>query len=605
MTEATTIRQSKLTSNTASLCYQVAMSQPASHLFEVTLQISDWRSRSLDGVQSLTLDLKMPVWTPGSYLVREYARHLQDFTARSGEKELTSCKLRKNHWQVATENSTEIQISYRIYANDLTVRTNHLDTTHGYFNGAALFFFIPGLEQEPIKLKIVPPQSDWQVATILPKIEGEEHTFLAQDFDTLVDSPVEIGTHQVYNFEVLGKPHALAIWSQGNSNPQQIIADTTKLIEAEAKMFDGLPYEQYLFLLHLSGSGYGGLEHKNCCTLNYPRFGFRDREKYERFLQLVAHEFFHLWNVKRIRPQALETFDYEAENYTTSLWFCEGTTSYYDILIPLRAGIYDQKTCLKNFSKDITRYLNTIGRTVQPLGESSYDAWIKLYRREAYSDNNQISYYLKGQLVSLLLDLLIRAKHQNRRSLDDVMRLMWSRFGQEEIGFSETQLRETIAEVAAENLDDFFQRYIETTEELPFDDYLNPFGLYLKTVVESSTPYLGIKVQSDSNREVIEYVAAESPAAIAGIDAKDELLAIDGIKVDAKSLEERLSDYQTKDTIQVTVFHKDELKTFAVTLAPAQANRYELAIKDNLSPEQQQNLAGWLGVLNSEFGVGS
>jgi len=592
MTEATTIRQPKLTSNTASLFYQVAMSQPASHLFEVTLQISDWRSP--------ILDLKMPVWTPGSYLVREYARHLQDFTARSGEQELTSCKLGKNHWQVARSNSTEIQVSYRIYANELTVRTNHLDATHGYFNGAALFFFIPGLEQEPIKLKIVPPQSDWQVATSLPKIEGSEHTFLAQDFDTLVDSPVEIGTHQVYDFEVLGKPHSLAIWSQGNSNPQQIIADTTKLIETEAAMFDGLPYEQYLFLLHLSGSGYGGLEHKNCCTLNYPRFGFRDREKYERFLQLVAHEFFHLWNVKRIRPQVLETFNYESESYTTSLWFCEGTTSYYDILIPLRAGIYDQKTCLKNFSKDISRYLNTIGRTVQPLGESSYDAWIKLYRRDAYSDNNQISYYLKGQLVSLLLDLLIRAKHQNKRSLDDVMRLMWSRFGKEEIGFSETQLRSTIAEVAGENLDDFFHRYIETTEELPFDDYLNPFGLYLKTVVESSTPYLGIKVQSDSNREVIEYVAVESPAAMAGIDAKDELLAIDGIRVDAKSLEERLSDYQTEDTIQVTVFHKDELKTLAVTLATAQANRYELVIKDNLSPEQQQNLAGWLGKLSNE-----
>jgi predicted metalloprotease with PDZ domain len=591
MTEATTIRQSKPTSNMASLCYQVAMSQPASHLFEVTLKISNWRSP--------TLDLKMPVWTPGSYLVREYAKHLQDFTARSEEGELISCKRGKNHWQVATENSTEIQVNYRIYANELTVRTNHLDTTHGYFNGAALFFFIPGLEQEPIRLKIVPPHSDWRVATTLPKIEKEEHTFLAQDFDTLVDSPVEIGTHQVFDFEVLGKPHSLAIWSQGNSNPQQIIADTTKLIEAEAAIFDGLPYEQYLFLLHLSGSGYGGLEHKDCCTLNYPRFGFRDREKYERFLQLVAHEFFHLWNVKRIRPQVLETFNYEAENYTTSLWFCEGTTSYYDILIPLRAGVYDQKTCLKNFSKDISRYLNTIGRTVQPLGESSYDAWIKLYRREAYSDNNQISYYLKGELLSLLLDLLIRAKHQNKRSLDDVMRLMWSRFGQEEIGFRETQLRETIAEVAAENLDDFFHRYIETTEELPFNDYLNPFGLYLKTVVESSAPYLGIKVQSDSNKEVIEYVAAESPAAVAGIDAKDELLAIDDIRVDAKSLEERLSDYQAEDTIQVTVFHKDELKTFAVTLAPAQSNRYELVIKDNLSPEQQQNLAGWLGKLSS------
>lgn len=587
MTEATAIRPSEPTSTVASLYYQVAMSQPASHLFEVTLQVSNWRSP--------TLDLKMPVWTPGSYLVREYARHLQDFSAKDGAGALTSRKLGKNHWQVVTENASEIKISYRIYANELTVRTNHLDSTHGYFNGAALFFFVPGLEQEAIKLKVIPPQSDWQVATTLPPVSGAENTYLAPDFDTLVDTPVEVGTQQIYDFEVLGKPHSWAIWSQGNINPEQIIADTKKIIEVEAKMFGGLPYEQYLFLLHLSGSGYGGLEHKDCCTLNYPRFGFRDREKYERFLQLVAHEFFHLWNVKRIRPQALEKFDYEQENYTPSLWFCEGTTSYFDLLIPLRAGIYNRKTYLKNLSKDISKYLNTIGRTVQPLGESSYDAWIKLYRRDAYSDNNQISYYLKGQFVSLLLDLLIRAKYHNKRSLDDVMSLMWERFGKQEQGFSETQLRSTIAEVAEENLDDFFSRYIETTEELPFDDYLEPFGLYLKTVIESDAPYLGIKVQSDSNREIIEFVAAESPAAIGGIDAKDQLLAIDGIKVDAKSLDERLKNYQPEDQIQVTVFHQDELKTLAITLAQPQSNRYKLAIKDNLSQLQQQNLIGWLG----------
>ncbi len=587
MTEATAIRQPKPTSQTANLSYQVAMSQPASHLFEVTLQVSNW--------QSATLDLKMPVWTPGSYLVREYARHLQDFMATGNNSDLSSQKLSKNHWQVATAGVSEVKVSYRVYANDLTVRTNHLDQTHGYFNGAALFFFVPGLEQQPIEVEIITPQPEWQVATTLPQIEDQTNTFVAPDFDTLVDTPFEVGTQQLYNFEVLGKPHSLAIWSQGNANPEQIIADTIKVIETEAEMFGGLPYKQYLFLLHLSGSGYGGLEHKDCCTLNYPRFGFRDRDKYERFIQLVAHEFFHLWNVKRIRPKALEKFNYEAENYTTSLWFCEGTTSYYDILIPLRAGIYNRETCLKNLSKDISKYLNTIGRTVQPLGESSYDAWIKLYRRNAYSDNNQISYYLKGQLVSLLLDLLIRAKHQNKRSLDDVMGLMWERFGKEEVGFTETQLRDTMAEVAEVNLDDFFSRYIETTEELPFDDYLDPFGLYLKTVAESDIPYLGIKVQSENNREVIQFVAAQSPAALGGIDAQDQLLAINGIKVNAKSLDERLKDYQAEDTIQITLFHQDELKTLPVTLGKPQSNSYELAIQDDLSSEQQQNLTGWLG----------
>lgn len=588
MTEATAIRQPQPTSKAATMFYQVAMPQPTSHLFEVKLQVSNW--------QSTTLDLKMPVWTPGSYLVREYAKHVQDFGAEDSKgKVLASHKVSKNHWQIATKGYSEITVSYRIFANELTVRTNHLDATHGYFNGAALFFFVTELEQQSIKVEIIPPQVDWQVTTTLPRIEGKANTFVAQDFDTLVDTPIEIGTHRTYDFEVRDKPHSLAIWSKGNANPDKIIVDTKKIVETEAEMFGGLPYDQYLFLLHLSGSGYGGLEHKDCCTLNYPRFGFRDRDKYNRFMQLVAHEFFHLWNVKRIRPLALENFDYEAENYTTSLWFCEGTTSYYDIIIPLRAGIYNRKTCLENMSKDITKYLNIFGRKVQPLGESSYDAWIKLYRRDANSDNNQISYYLKGQFVSLLLDLLIRAKHNNKRSLDDVMRLMWERFGKGEIGFTETQLRNVIAEVADQNLDDFFFHYIETTEELPFDDYLDPFGLYIKPVEESDIPYLGVKVKSENNKEMIKFVTAESPAAEGGIDANDELLAIDGIRVGAQSLNERLKDYQENDRIQVTVFHQDELKILPITLRKPQSSLYEVAIKDNLSQVQQQNLAGWLG----------
>lgn len=588
MTEATAIRQPQPANQSATLFYQVAMSQPASHLFEVTLQVSNW--------QLNTLDLKMPVWTPGSYLVREYARHIQDFAAENNQGELlASRKISKNHWQVITGDNSTIKISYQVYANDLTVRTNHLDSTHGYFNGAALFFFVPGMENEPIQLKIIPPQADWKISTTLSPVSGLKSTYIAKDFDTLVDTPVEIGTQKTYDFEVLGKPHSWAIWSQGNIKPKQIIKDTTKIIETEAELFGGLPYDKYLFLLHLSGSGYGGLEHKDSCTLNYPRFGFRDREKYERFIQLVAHEFFHLWNVKRIRPKALEKFDYEAENYTTSLWFCEGTTSYYDILIPLRAGIYKRKTYLKNLSKDINRYLNTPGRNVQPLGESSHDAWIKLYRRDAYSDNNQISYYLKGQLVSLLLDLLIRAKHNNKRSLDDVMRIMWKRFGIDEVGFKEAELRGVIAEVADENLESFFANYIESTEELPFDDYLDPFGLYLKTIEEKTLPYLGIKVQSENNKEVISFVTAESPAARAGIDAKDELLAINGIKANAANLNERLKDYQVNETIQVTIFHQDELKTLSVALASPQPSRYEIAIQDDLSDIQQQNLIGWLG----------
>ncbi len=324
--------------------------------------------------------------------------------------------------------------------------------------------------------------------------------------------------------------------------------------------------------------------------------GFRDKDKYNRFIQLVAHEFFHLWNVKRIRPKALETFDYEQENYSTSLWFSEGVTSYYDMLIPLRAGIYNRKKFLKNLSKDITRYLSIPGRKVQPLGESSFDAWIKLYRREAHSDNNQISYYLKGELVALLLDLLIRNKHHNQKSLDDVMRMMWERYGKAEIGFTPEDLQQVFEDVAQQDLSDFFTRYLETTEALPFDDYLAPFGLKIKPIHDKEAiPYLGIRVQTEDGKEIIKFTEANSPAAIAGIDPNDELLAINGIRVTSDTLNERLKDYHPGNTITITIFHQDELLTVSATLAEPQPTRYEVVQIENASETQQQNLAGWLG----------
>jgi predicted metalloprotease with PDZ domain len=564
--------------------YHVAMPQPQTHLFEVTLQV--------ENCPSPFLDLKFPVWTPGSYLVREYAKNLQDF-AVVGET-LTWRKISKNHWQIDTANVTKITIKYRIFASELTVRTNHLDATHAFFNGAAMFFRLPGYEKQPINVTVVPPYTEWQVTTALPSVPGQANTFTAADFDTLVDSPFEIGSHQLHHFEVLGKPHELAIWGKGNYQVQQALADIQKIIEVEAELFGGLPYERYVFILHLLSQAFGGLEHKNCCALIYQRFGFRDKDKYERFTQLVAHEFFHLWNVKRIRPQALEVFDYDNENYTPSLWFCEGTTSYYDLHIPLRAGIYDGKSYLNHLSKEITRYLTTPGRLVQPLSESSFDAWIKLYRPDANSPNSQISYYLKGEMVTLLIDLQIRLRHRNQRSLDDVMVNMWQQFGKDEIGYTDVQLRSVIESVAGLDLSDFFELYIDGLEDLPFNKYLEPFGLQLVGETDEQV-YLGIKVSTENGKETIKFVEAGSPAQIAGIDAADELLAIDGIKVTASTLNERLKNYQPNDSIEVTLFHQDELRSYNVTLDSPRQSRYQLKVFDNISATQKENLIGWLG----------
>ncbi len=565
------------------LAYQVAMPQPQTHLFEVKFIVSNWRGD--------VLDIKMPVWTPGSYLVREYSKQLQNFGARTIEdRPLSSTKISKHHWQIQADNSTIIVISYQIFANELTVRTNHLDATHGYFNPAALCFYIPGYEHCPIELSIVPPHPDWHVTTPLPEVKPL--TFLAANFDTLVDSPFEIGTQQIHEFSVLDKPHQLVIWGDGNLDVEDAIEDIKKIVAVEAKIFGGLPYEQYIFLLHLSPNGGGGLEHKNCCSLLYPRFNFQGSEKHNRFMQLVAHEFFHLWNVKRIRPIALEKFDYDRENYTPSLWFSEGTTSYYDLLIPRRAGIYNDKEYLGELSKEITRYLTTPGRSIQPLSESSFDAWIKLYRPDANSSNSQMSYYLKGEMVTLLLDLLIRDRTDGNKSFDDVLVAMWEQFGKAEIGFTEFQLKTIIEAIAHQNLTEFYDRYIHGVDELPFDEYLAPFGVKLRSL-EATIPYLGLTVKSEHGKETIKAVASNSPAHLAGIDPGDELLAIDGFKVTAEQLNDRLKYYQPGAQIALSIFHADRLLTVNLTLAAPQPQQYQLQVLEDLSDRQQQLLKGW------------
>lgn len=582
MTQTKTTLKPEKVKNLA-INYQVSLSKPGSHLFEVELKINNW--------DKPTLDLKMPVWSPGSYLIREYAKNVQDFKAKDTQSQqvLNTEKISKNHWLIDTSNSVDITISYRVYANELSVRTNHLNYSHGYFNGAALFYYIPGYEQQAIRVKVVPPQADWQVTTALPEVEN--NVYLAKDFDTLVDSPFEIGTHSLTEFEVLEKKHRLAIWGEGNLSIEQVSADIQKIIKVEADLYEGLPYDDYLFLLHLSSNGFGGLEHKNCCSLIYSRFGFRVTEKYQRFLQLVAHEFFHLWNVKRIRPQALETFDYDQENYTTSLWFAEGATSYYDLLIPVRGGIYDGKTFLGFLSKEISKYLNTPGRQVQSLSESSFDTWIKLYRRDANSDNSQISYYLKGSLVCLMLDLLIRSRHQNKRSLDDVMRLMWQRFGQPEIGYTPEELEEVISTVAATDLTEFFQLYLQGTTELPLAEYLALFGLELQVITTDTVPDLGIQL---IDKGVVKFVRQDSYAAEVGISPGDEILAINQIRVQTEEFNERLKDYQEGDKIDLTLFHQDQLRTVRVELASPQPSGYEIVPLKEPSQQQRENYQGWL-----------
>jgi predicted metalloprotease with PDZ domain len=571
------------------------MPQPKNHRFELEAMIH--------GELGNCCELKMAVWTPGSYLVREYSRHLQDFAVRDGNGvSVPWKKIAKNHWRLDTRNlQTPIGVSYSLYANELTVRTNHLDSTHGFFNGAATFLYIPGQEAQPIEVTIVPPESaggvPWAIATTLTEVAP--NTFRAENFDMLVDSPFEVGLHQKFEFEVLGKPHEWVIWGKGNVDVPKLIEDTRQIIETEAKLFGGLPYDRYQFLLHLS-NGYGGLEHRQSCSLIFSRNGFKKRESYENFLTLVAHEFFHLWNVKRLRPKELETFDYDGENYTPSLWFSEGATSFYDNLIPLRAGLYDAKTYLNNLSKTITRFLTTPGRWVQPLSESSFDAWIKLYRPDSNSGNSQMSYYLKGEMVTFLLDLALRRRHENERSFDDVMRSLWVEFGQNEageIGFTPGDLKRTIETIAEFDLTSFFSKYVDGLVDLPFQAALADFGLQLESnLTDKMAPVHGARIALENGRMMVKFVPSNSPAERAGLDAGDELVAIDGLRVTPELLADRLQASQPGDQLEVSFFHQDELLQTLLTLGAAEATQYTIVPLKDPSEAQQKRFYHWLGV---------
>lgn len=569
--------------------YRLAIPEPENHLLQVELEID------LQNIpQGKFIDLKLPVWTPGSYLVREYAKHLQNFTALNDLGEpLAWQKLSKNHWRINYSDRSLIKVRYQIFCNELTVRTNHIDSTHAFFTGAAVFMYVP--EQNPsYKVEIGELRDNWKISTALPIVEDAFNTFYAKDFDTLVDSPFEIGLHERHEFKVLDKSHSFVVWGQHNADMQRIVKDTAAIIAVEAEIFGGLPYEKYDFILHAS-NGFGGLEHKDCCVLLYNRLGFRKEDNYLQFINLVAHEFFHTWNVKRIRPKALESFDYDNENYTSSLWFSEGTTSYYDQIFPLRARLYDGKHYLKLVNKSITRLQTTFGRNVQSLYDSSFDTWIKLYRPDPNTHNNQISYYLKGELVSMFLDLLIRDKTNNLRSLDRVMQIMWERFGKDETGFSEAQLHEVIETVAGVDLSTFWKDYLYGTKELDYNYYLEPFGLTLRTS-RQDIPFIGMTLKSKNGIAEVEKVEFDSPAQKAGISSGDMLLAIAGIRVTAETFSDRLRDFAAGDAIAVTVFQQDLLRTVEVILQEPVNNHFELIQSPNASPNQELNLRLWLNI---------
>ncbi|MEM9070957.1 MAG: PDZ domain-containing protein [Myxococcota bacterium] len=536
----------------------------------------------------------MPVWTPGSYLVREYARNVETIRAETLDgSPLEIEKISKNRWRVTGEGElpARIALRYRLYGREMSVRTNFVDHDLLVLNGAPTFL-TPVDGDFAYDLVLETPESWTRCVTGLR--EEAPARWHAVDFDELVDSPIICGDIDVSEVEVNGVPHVLAtvgggaIWDQTRA-----LADVERIIEVQHRFWRTVPYPRYAFLNVLSGGG-GGLEHRASTLVMGSRWSTRDDDDYRGWLGLMSHEFFHTWNVKRLRPETLNHFDYENENYVRSLWIVEGITSYYDDLLVRRAGLMTRDQYLGVLSRGLGRLQDTPGRNVQPLSMASYDAWIKFYRPDENSPNATISYYRKGALVAWLLDATIRERAVGK-SLDDVMRLAYERYSGE-TGYTPSDFREVASEVAGEDLSEFFERYVDGTEELDADVALRLLGLRFQPVDEDAEPpaYFGVRTETDHGRLIVEHVPAGSPAYQGGVNVGDELIAIDEERLPA-NFAGRIARYRAGDEVEVLVSRRGRLRRLSVVMGTRPEDRWTLEVDPAATPVQRRNFQSWLG----------
>jgi predicted metalloprotease with PDZ domain len=571
---------------TLSIVHRVSIPAPQTHLVHVETILS--------GDLPDALVLFMPVWTPGSYLIREYARHVEGLAATPPAR---AVKIRKNAWRVETGGARRVHVRYRVYANELTVRTSHVDETHAFLVGAALFLGVEGRLDLPARIEIDAPH-DWRTATSLAPVEGG---LLAPDFDTLVDSPIEVGHHREERFTVLGKPHRYAIWpAEGVPERKlpELLRDTTTILEQEARLFGGaLPYDAYELLLHVSPRSRGGLEHRASAALIASPSSFSSRDGYLDLLSLVAHEVFHAWNVKRIRPAGLTPYRYEEECYTRLLWWFEGATSYYDWRVLTLARICTVEEYLDHLAGEVAYVEATPGRLVHALEDTSMDAWIKLYRPDENSSNTTISYYRKGEIVCAMLDLAMRARTSGRAGLDAVLAHLWSEYGARERPVPENAMQAIFERVADVPLGDLFDAWIRAPGELDVGASLAQVGLAVErsTRPEAAQCSLGVRVRAEGGRAYVASVTRDSAAARAGIDPGDELLGVGGARVEAAGIDAALRGRVGGETVEVVVSRDGRLQTRRATLDPPRPDRVKIVAKKDATAAERAALHAWLG----------
>jgi predicted metalloprotease with PDZ domain len=568
--------------------YTLSFPAPQTHYVEVTATVPTGGRADVD--------LMMAVWTPGSYLVREYARNVEAVTAEDpNRRALDVDKSRKNQWRIATGGAPSITLKYRLYCREMTVRTNWVESAFAMINGAPTFITLADLAPRPHEVTINPAPSWKRSVTVLPEMGGGAHRYRAPDYDTLVDSPIVVGNPAVYDFVVDGKPHSLVNVGEGGVfDGARAAKDLETIVKEDRRFWGFLPYDRYIFFNMITETG-GGLEHKNSTVLMTNRWATRTRRPYLSWLELANHEYFHAWNVKRLRPAELGPFNYENENFTRSLWIAEGFTDYYAELQVHRTGLSTRDEYLEGLSNAIEALQTTPGRLVQSAEMASFDAWIKYYRPDENSPNTSISYYTKGTVLAFLLDAKIRKG--TSKSLDDVMRAEYERFSGAK-GYTPEEFRAEAEKVTGLNLKQFWDTAVESTAELDYSEALDAFGLRFKPVPppvdRPGKVWVGITTRNDNGRLLVTQVQRGSPADVFGINVDDEILAIDDFRVRADRFENRLEQYMPSDKVSVLVARREQLLRVDVTLAVEPPKGWRLEVNPNATEAQRRELEAWL-----------
>lgn len=569
------------------LSFTVSMERPTSHYYHVVFRA--------DGLGGEAQDLKMPVWTPGYYQIMDYAKAVKDFGVTDGTgRPLAFEKTAKNTWHVRTGRASSLVASYDVYAFTRFVADSYLGDDGGFITPAGVFMHVAGHLKDPATVTIEPCAGWKQVSTGLDPVPGRANTFTAADFDTLYDCPILVGNQEVLTFEAAGKPHTVAAYDLGSFDRARFTADLAKIVEAAAGLMGELPYRHYTYLI--IGPGGGGLEHLDSTAVTLSPGSLDDPSGYKRWLSFIAHEYFHLFNVKSIRPLALGPFDYDRENYTDMLWFSEGGTVYYEYRLLNRAGLMSREEVLDRMSSTIATYENAPGRRHQSALLSSVDTWTGYFGRNEHAANTTISYYDIGCGLCLLLDLKIREASKGRSSLDTVMGTLYRTFAKDKKrGFTDREFREVCERAAGVPLGEIFDAYAATTEKWDYAKYLGYAGLTIDTAPRSAPkPWLGASTQDQEGSITVSTVEPDSPAAAAGLSAQDEILAVDGTRTNQRSLARTLAGHKPGDKVKVLYARRGQVKETELVLGAKSEPAWTIVPLANPTAEQKALLDAWL-----------